>query len=157
MREPRESCEVEVARPGRFELPTPGSVDQCSIQLSYGRGLRHQCDEEGGTILPSAAVSTGSFACGKHPKRRKTHANYAKSAIHTSHDDCAARTRWLKIRVAHIEVPVIPRKEDLARQLLYSLPYGPYLPLGGFVELLTFSDCLFFFLLASGKRPETYF
>ena len=25
------------ARPGRFELPTPGSVDQCSIQLSYGR------------------------------------------------------------------------------------------------------------------------
>src|SRR5580658_4920018 len=26
-----------IARPGRFELPTPGSVDQCSIQLSYGR------------------------------------------------------------------------------------------------------------------------
>ena len=26
-----------LARPGRFELPTPGSVDQCSIQLSYGR------------------------------------------------------------------------------------------------------------------------
>jgi hypothetical protein len=25
------------ARPGRFELPTPGSVDRCSIQLSYGR------------------------------------------------------------------------------------------------------------------------
>src|SRR5206468_1574858 len=25
------------ARPGRFELPTLGSVDQCSIQLSYGR------------------------------------------------------------------------------------------------------------------------
>ena len=25
------------ARPGRFELPTTGSVDQCSIQLSYGR------------------------------------------------------------------------------------------------------------------------
>ena len=28
---------VALARPGRFELPTPGSVDQCSIQLSYGR------------------------------------------------------------------------------------------------------------------------
>ena len=27
----------EFARPGRFELPTPGSVDRCSIQLSYGR------------------------------------------------------------------------------------------------------------------------
>jgi hypothetical protein len=27
------------ARPGRFELPTPGSVDQCSIQLSYGRSV----------------------------------------------------------------------------------------------------------------------
>ena len=27
----------ELARPGRFELPTPGSVDRCSIQLSYGR------------------------------------------------------------------------------------------------------------------------
>ena len=25
------------ARPGRIELPTLGSVDQCSIQLSYGR------------------------------------------------------------------------------------------------------------------------
>ena len=24
-------------RPGRFELPTPGFVDLCSIQLSYGR------------------------------------------------------------------------------------------------------------------------
>ena len=28
---------LEIARPGRFELPTPGSVDRCSIQLSYGR------------------------------------------------------------------------------------------------------------------------
>jgi hypothetical protein len=28
-----------LARPGRFELPTPGSVDRCSIQLSYGREL----------------------------------------------------------------------------------------------------------------------
>ena len=26
-----------LARPGRFELPTTGSVDRCSIQLSYGR------------------------------------------------------------------------------------------------------------------------
>ncbi len=26
-----------LARPGRFERPTTGSVDQCSIQLSYGR------------------------------------------------------------------------------------------------------------------------
>lgn len=26
-----------MARPGRFELPTTGSVDRCSIQLSYGR------------------------------------------------------------------------------------------------------------------------
>src|SRR5262249_41526002 len=33
---PRGSCPLS-ARPGRFELPTPGSVDQCSIQLSYGR------------------------------------------------------------------------------------------------------------------------
>ena len=30
-------CSSEEARPGRFELPTTGSVDQCSIQLSYGR------------------------------------------------------------------------------------------------------------------------
>lgn len=30
-------CAGEEARPGRFELPTTGSVDQCSIQLSYGR------------------------------------------------------------------------------------------------------------------------
>jgi hypothetical protein len=30
------------ARPGRFELPTPGSVDQCSIQLSYGRANRYR-------------------------------------------------------------------------------------------------------------------
>ena len=28
------------ARPGRFELPTTGSVDRCSIQLSYGRKMR---------------------------------------------------------------------------------------------------------------------
>ena len=28
------------ARPVRFELTTPGSVDRCSIQLSYGRTLR---------------------------------------------------------------------------------------------------------------------
>ncbi len=29
---------VEMARPERFELPTLGSEDRCSIQLSYGRG-----------------------------------------------------------------------------------------------------------------------
>jgi hypothetical protein len=48
------------ARPGRFELPTPGSVDQCSIQLSYGRrplsGLR--------TILAPSALSTPHPASG---------------------------------------------------------------------------------------------
>ena len=27
----------EMARPERFELPTLGSEDRCSIQLSYGR------------------------------------------------------------------------------------------------------------------------
>ena len=36
---PRETAPSrrDFARPGRFELPTLGSVDQCSIQLSYGR------------------------------------------------------------------------------------------------------------------------
>src|SRR5258708_3180182 len=29
-----------LAPPGRFELPTTGSVDRCSIQLSYGSLLR---------------------------------------------------------------------------------------------------------------------
>ena len=28
---------LEQARPGGLEPPTPGSEDQCSIQLSYGR------------------------------------------------------------------------------------------------------------------------
>ena len=41
------------ARPGRFELPTPGSVDQCSIQLSYGR--KHS---RGRTILGAPTLST---------------------------------------------------------------------------------------------------
>jgi hypothetical protein len=49
------ACSV-IARPGRFELPTPGSVDQCSIQLSYGRlpstGER--------TILGAGPLSKGS-------------------------------------------------------------------------------------------------
>ena len=34
---PSASVDHVAARPGRFERPTPGSVDQCSIQLSYGR------------------------------------------------------------------------------------------------------------------------
>ena len=37
-----------LARPGRFELPTPGSVDQCSIQLSYGRKIRGSRGGAGG-------------------------------------------------------------------------------------------------------------
>src|SRR5690606_6024964 len=31
------SFKSELARPERFELPTPGFVGRCSIQLSYGR------------------------------------------------------------------------------------------------------------------------
>ena len=38
-----------VARPGRFELPTPRSVVWCSVQLSYGR---RRCGRKGGVARP---------------------------------------------------------------------------------------------------------
>jgi hypothetical protein len=40
-------CE-ELARPERFELPTPRSVVWCSIQLSYGRIRRRNPAKAGG-------------------------------------------------------------------------------------------------------------
>jgi hypothetical protein len=48
---------TEVARPERFELPTLGSEDRCSIQLSYGRCAallaRSAGAEEAGRAFPS--------------------------------------------------------------------------------------------------------
>ncbi len=38
----REGPSRSSARPGRFELPTPGFVGRCSIQLSYGRVARRR-------------------------------------------------------------------------------------------------------------------
>src|SRR4051794_15433352 len=43
-----------LARPERFELPTPRFVVWCSIQLSYGRFCRRRRDEP-----ETAAISTG--------------------------------------------------------------------------------------------------
>jgi hypothetical protein len=50
----------EMARPGRFELPTPRFVVWCSIQLSYGR-----LDlESRGRLAPGSAVD-------RHKRARK--------------------------------------------------------------------------------------
>ena len=66
------------ARPGRFELPTPGSVDRCSIQLSYGRVL----DSE----VPGSSPSLS--ACQARSGRvRRVRALF-----------CAARTRAAAVR-----------------------------------------------------------
>jgi hypothetical protein len=46
-----------LARPERFELPTPRFVVWCSIQLSYGRGARH-----GKMAVCGAAIAIGSLA-----------------------------------------------------------------------------------------------
>ena len=59
---PSTRSKVPVARPGRFELPTTGSVDQCSIQLSYGR------NRSGANILSANLESTPSAP--RDPGRR---------------------------------------------------------------------------------------
>src|SRR5690242_13275065 len=50
----RVAKEPRGARPGRFELPTTGSVDRCSIQLSYGRKM-------GGAAFLVARPSSARF------------------------------------------------------------------------------------------------
>jgi hypothetical protein len=44
-----------LARPERFELPTPRSVVWCSIQLSYGRNGRRVAPPQRGKLAASPA------------------------------------------------------------------------------------------------------
>jgi hypothetical protein len=51
---------VFLARPERFELPTPKFVAWCSIQLSYGRKKqKRNCAEPAGLRQSFEAVKTG--------------------------------------------------------------------------------------------------
>ena len=50
-----------MARPGRFELPTPGFEVRCSIQLSYGRSPRNLARSRPvGMLFGGAAYSSQS-------------------------------------------------------------------------------------------------
>lgn len=92
-----------------------------------GASFKAGAVEEGGTILPPPVMSTVSRcarhihgSCGKPRRWRKTHANYAKSAIHTGDDDWADRTWRHNVEGVELEVPEIARNQKVARPVLYS-------------------------------------
>ena len=121
-----------MARPGRFELPTPGSVDQCSIQLSYGRIPAKGRGENGRNILGRLVVSTMTsaplrirrrssiFSRHRAPLdgRRKTRANYEKSAPSWPYDDPATTPRWHEMACGETQTPKIAHDPKVACLLL---------------------------------------
>ena len=55
----------DLARPERLELPTPRFVVWCSIQLSYGRGVRGLAEPSlGGKVALGSAGA--AFHCRQH-------------------------------------------------------------------------------------------
>ncbi len=132
------------ARPGRFELPTLGSVDQCSIQLSYGRipakgrgvnAAHHTCAGVG--VNGSMCFRRDGGAAAAFFHRRKTRANYEKSAYPHAHADrettpgSVAPGRGL---LQAYEIAEIPK---LARLLLMGKDCPRPLSLSSFPSVLT--------------------
>jgi hypothetical protein len=134
-----------LARPGRFELPTLGSVDQCSIQLSYGRipakgrgvnAAHHTC--AGAGVNGSMCFRRDGRAAKAFFHRRKTRANYEKSAYPHAHADPGTTPAWLGPRCELLQAHEIAAILKLARLLLNGrhcprplpLNSSPYLLLG---------------------------
>ena len=83
-----------LARPVRFELTTPGSVDQCSIQLSYGRSCRQRSlavtEGRANYRFRRHLVKGKKTDVGRKEIAREIHANYANVAWRTCDADLAA-------------------------------------------------------------------
>ena len=61
-REKRRVVKALMARPERFERPTPRFVVWCSIQLSYGRVFRFVVPDETPGGVPSKRAEAGESA-----------------------------------------------------------------------------------------------
>jgi hypothetical protein len=133
-----------LARPGRFELPTLGSVDQCSIQLSYGRipakgrgvnAAHHTCAGVG--VNGSMCFRRDGRAATSFFHRRKTRANYEKSAYPHAHDDPGTTPARLEAACGLLQPHEIAEILKLARLLLKGRHCPRPLPLSSFSLLLT--------------------
>ena len=128
----RTSISSRLARPGRFELPTLGSVDQCSIQLSYGRIPAKGRGEKARNILGRPVVSTTTLgnvringriddrwrAIAGRARRRKTRANYEKNAGLHANDDPTATPGGRSVPCGEFQYPEITQFTKVARLLL---------------------------------------
>ena len=96
------------ARPGRFELPTPGSVDQCSIQLSYGRSCplrgRHHTHVQRG-VNGRARCVVARPPCDSVTVARKISDPETRPRLRRHDTPLAQATRpWENARSAHVLV-----------------------------------------------------
>jgi hypothetical protein len=107
-----ESGGVPLARPGRFELPTPGSVDQCSIQLSYGR----ICRAGARTIPGPVPVSTaGTVGAARAPRVRECRAR----PTDPPDAGCGNRSRATLTHDEIVDVCAALRPAELLPQILH--------------------------------------